>query len=323
MRLSRGGEATIRRVVRPDEAGLRLVDLLARWTASARERAVPRARLRAAVVAGAVRIGGRVERRPGRAPCEGESVLAVLLPSALRAPLAAVDRPFRLGPESVLYQDEVLVAVAKPPGLPTHATADPTRPNLVGHVREWLAGLGREPYVGVHQRLDRDTSGVILFAIERAANAALARAFADGQVEKTYLALAARPRRSTPPRFRVSVPLMAGRDGQVVTAATRAALPAETEVVVRERLSSAVLLEVRPWTGRKHQIRVHLAHVGMPLLGDRVYGPGSPAWLAATRTMLHSWRLALPHPTSGRRLVLVAPPPADFQAALDGARAKA
>lgn len=240
--------------------------------------------------------------------------------SALRAPLAAVDRPFRLGPESLLYRDETLVAVDKPAGLPTHATADPTRPNLVAHVREWLAAQGREPYVGVHQRLDRDTSGVILFAIERGVNAALARAFADGEVEKSYLALAARPRRSPPPSFLVSVPLTIERSAGRVAADAAGALAAETEVVVRERLASALLLELRPRTGRKHQIRVHLAHVGMPLLGDRRYASGSPARHAASRTMLHAWRLTLPHPTSGRRLVLVSAPPADFVAALDRAR---
>jgi 23S rRNA (cytosine1962-C5)-methyltransferase len=224
------------------------------------------------------------------------------------------DRPFRLTPAGILFRDAALLAVDKPPGLPTHATADASRPSLVGHVERFLAAAGAGAYVAVHQRLDRDTSGVVLFATDPRANENLARAFAGRQVEKTYVALTARP--ATLPRraFDVSVPLApAGPRGpRRTTVGGEGALAAETRVVVREVLADALLVEARPLTGRKHQVRAHLAHAGIPILGDPVYGDAK----RAPRLMLHARRLALPHPLTGEPLVLESPLPADFEAVL-------
>ena len=168
----------------------------------------------------------------------------------------------------------------------------------------------------MHQRLDRDTSGVVLFATDPRANEGLARAFAGREVEKTYVALTARPadrcpdedsasRRRSRPRGRARARRVAvGGEG---------AKPAETEVVVREVLADALLVEARPLTGRKHQVRAHLAHAGMPILGDPVYGDAGGR---APRLMLHARRLALPHPLTGEPLAIESPLPADFEAVL-------
>jgi 23S rRNA pseudouridine1911/1915/1917 synthase len=255
------------------------------------------ARVRALVAAGAVRLNGEVVRSAGRPVRAGQLVDAALRLELLRSRATGTDRRFRLTPRAILYRDDVLVAVDKPPGLPTHATADLSRPSLVGHVAEHLRGA-EAAYVAVHQRLDRDTSGVVLLATDPRANEGLARAFAGRQVEKTYLALTARPSPLPPRRQRVVVPL--------------GAKPAETELVVREVLEGALLVEARPLTGRKHQVRAHLAHAGMPILGDPVYGDGR----RAPRLMLHALRLALPHPLTGRPLVVESPLPPDFEAVL-------
>jgi 23S rRNA pseudouridine1911/1915/1917 synthase len=274
------------------------------------------------IAAGAVRAGGVVERNPGRPVRPGQRLEALVRPAALEPPRARSDRPFRLGAGAIVFRDETVIVVSKPPGLPTHATADPGRPHLVGHVRGLLESEGRASYVAVHQRLDRDTSGLVLFATDRSANAALARAFEGGEVEKVYLALTARPAPLPPARFRVAVALVATAGGRRVLAGGPGALPAATDVVVREVLPRALLVEARPRTGRKHQIRVHLAAAGLPILGDPTYGPG-PArvrGLPVPRLMLHAWRLSLPHPISGRRLVCESPLPDDFRAALQAAR---
>jgi 23S rRNA pseudouridine1911/1915/1917 synthase len=309
----RRGPTVLRRRVSPSEAELRLADVLALWLPEAVGHPVPMARVRALVAAGAVRVDGEMTRGAGRPLRAGQGVEALVRPELLRARATATDRPFRLTAERILYRDDALLAVDKPPGVPTHATADPSRPSLVGRVTEYLQETGGASSVAVHQRLDRDTSGVVLLATDPRANEGLARAFEGRQVEKTYLALAARPFPLPPRRLRVVAPLAAPAGAaRRVRIGGPGAKPAETELVVREVLPDALLVEARPRTGRKHQVRAHLAHAGMPILGDPVYGDGT----RAPRLMLHARRLALSHPLTGRRLVIESPLPADFAATL-------
>ncbi len=294
---------------------MRLADALAQWLAEALGGPVPMARVRALVSAGAVRVDGEVLKGAGRPVRAGQRVEALVRPELLRPRAERSDRPFRLTARAVLFRDDFLLAVDKPPGLPTHPTADPGRPSLVGHVDRHLRATGGGAYVGVHQRLDRDTSGVVLFAIDPRANEGLARAFAGREVEKTYLALTARPGAPPPRRLLVSAPLEARGAGALphVRVSGARAKPAETEVVVRETLADALLVEVRPLTGRKHQVRAHLAHAGMPILGDPLYGDAGGR---APRLMLHARRLALRHPLTGEPVVIESPLPADFEAVL-------
>lgn len=205
----------------------------------------------------------------------------------------------------ILHEDGALIAVDKPPGLPTVATADPARPHLVGLVERLLAArageAGPRQALGVHQRLDRDTSGVVLFVKDPAANADLGAQFAGHRVEKTYLALTARPPRLPAVPWRVDD----GANGE--------AKPAVTDFVVVEAWPEGVLVEARPRTGRKHQIRIHLSRAGMPILGDAAYGGDRRD---APRVMLHAARLQLRHPLTGARLTVSSALPADFQAAI-------
>jgi 23S rRNA (cytosine1962-C5)-methyltransferase len=172
----------------------------------------------------------------------------------------------------ILYQDEDIVVVDKPAGIPTHA-AEPGDPYPGDAVRIVQAQLGLS-YVGMHQRLDADTSGVLLFAARHDANPALAAAFEERAVRKVYLAIVyGVPRR---PVGVIDAPIVRGHDGryQVTTVKDRLGQAAHT----RYRLLAASpdgrfsLLEVVPGTGRSHQIRVHLASIGLPVLGDRLYG---------------------------------------------------
>ena len=295
------------------EAGRTLAEILGQALARVAGGEVPRSRVRAMIASGAVCVNGRPLRVAARPLRAGQRVEAIARLDALRPAVSGTDRPFRLGPESILHRDRWLLAVAKPPGLPTHATADPARPSLAGHVAGLLAAEEARGVLAVHQRLDRDTSGIVLFAVDPAANAGLARAFERREVEKTYLALTARPDEAPPLRFRVDAPLAAGGPARrPVRIGGEGARPAQTDVSVREALPHALLVEARPRTGRKHQVRVHLAHAGLPVLGDPLYGDGG----AAPRLMLHAVRLALAHPVTGERLVIDCPLPADFRGLL-------
>jgi 23S rRNA pseudouridine1911/1915/1917 synthase len=177
-----------------------------------------------------------------------------------------------------------------------------------------VARLLGSPVTVVH-RLDRETSGVTLLARTPEAARALAAAFRDGAPEKTYLAICARA--PEPPEGRLDAPL--GKDPR--RAGRRAVRPGGEPAATRYRTlavgpAGAALVEARPETGRTHQIRAHLAHLGAPLVGDVRYGgPRAVSGFPVPRTMLHARRLALAHPVTGERLALEAPLPEDFEAA--------
>jgi len=297
----------VKRTLRTTAAheGQRLDDVLASWLPAVLGVPLSRSTLRRIVMAGAVSVNGRALRRPGRPLRAGLRLEARVDLDRLQRDRAEDARAFSLSHADVLYEDDVLIAVDKPPGLPTVPTADPRRPSLVGAVKAFLAArrsVGAEPYLAVHQRLDRDTSGVVLFATDPAANAGLAAAFAGRGVEKTYRALTESPRGRLPRRFTVDAPVT--DDGAA----------ARTELTVLKALPRGLLVEARPLTGRKHQIRIHLARSGAAILGDDRYarrrGPSVP------RLMLHARRLALAHPFTGAPIVIESPLPADFQRAL-------
>ena len=209
----------------------------------------------------------------------------------------------------LLYADADVAVVDKPAGVP----AQPTLTSDRGTLPELVSALLGAKVTLVH-RLDRETSGVTVFARTAAAAAALAEAFRAGTPAKTYLALCARP--PAPRDGRVDAPL--GKDP--ARAGLRRVDPAGDAAATAYRTlaagPSAALVEARPETGRTHQIRVHLAHVGAPLLGDARYGgPRRVGEIAIPRVMLHALRLEVAHPVTGARLVLDAPVPDDFRAA--------
>jgi 23S rRNA (cytosine1962-C5)-methyltransferase len=222
-------------------------------------------------------------------------------------------------PRWIAFEDEDIVVVDKPAAVPTQS-ADPARPDdIVSRLRAFLVARGDvDPYLGVHQRLDRDTSGLLVFARRREANASLASQFEGRTVRKRYAALVVSER---PPRARVTLrDAIAPGDGgamRVVSDGQGGKGPKAQEAVTHVRLVASRgdrhLLEVTLETGRTHQARVQLAHAGWPIAGDALYGGAT-----APRLLLHAERLELAHPFSGEPVAFVAPKPPEFDAFLEG-----
>jgi RluA family pseudouridine synthase len=296
-------------------AGRRLDGVLTEWLPEALGRPVSKAKIRKLVIAGAVRVDGLVSRRPG-SPVAAGHALDVRVRLSLLVDRTSRDQPFALTAARILYEDDQVIAVDKPPGLPTPPTVDPGRPSLFAAVRSWLSErAGREAYLGLHQRLDRDTSGVVLFAKDPRANPALADAFAGHRVVKIYHALAGLPGHRPPRHWQVRSSLASvGRGAAArVKSVTDGGSPAETDFAVLEILERGLVVEARPRTGRKHQVRVHLAEAGLPILGDDLYGGRGPVGLTIPRLMLHAVRLELLHPTTRAPLVIGSPYPEDLR----------
>ena len=209
----------------------------------------------------------------------------------------------------VVSDDGHLLVIDKPVGVSSQA-ADPERPDdIVTRLRAHLSGA----YLGTHQRLDRDTSGVLVYARRKEENAKLAAQFEGRKVKKTYLAcVAGWPKGRAHATLRDT--LVQDKGGTMSVARGRApgGKPAVTHVKVRAQKGDRALLELELETGRTHQARVQLAHAGSPIAGDPMYGGA-----AAPRLMLHAAAIALVHPATGRPVRFEAPVPAELQAWID------
>ena len=265
---------------------------------------ISRGQARRSLDSGAVFVDGRRCKVSGRLVREGQDVV-VNLEEGGRAATATP----ALQRSSLLYADEHLIAIDKPPFVP----AQPTLTSDRGALPELAGALIGAPALLVH-RLDRETSGVCVLARTRAAAAALSEAFRSGTPEKTYLALTARP--PVPAEGRLEAPLGPDRARPGRRMVVEGGEPAATRYrTVRTGPSGASLVECSPETGRTHQIRVHLAHLGAPLLGDARYGgPRRADETGIPRVMLHARRLVLVHPVTLAPLVLEAPLPEDVLA---------
>jgi 23S rRNA pseudouridine1911/1915/1917 synthase len=278
---------------------------LDRWLASAWPE-VSRARWQRAIAAGLVQVNGTSAQ--ASAPVRSGDEIRAQEPPVEEAHPSA--RPENI-PLEVLYEDDDLICLNKPAGLVVHPAAgnwSGTLVNAVLHHAGKLSTGGNPLRPGVVHRLDKDTSGCILVAKNDAAHAALARQFADRTAQKTYLAVV----RGKP---RASAGVVTGAIArhpvhrQRMAVSNRAeARSAETAWKVLATKTNLSLLECRPKTGRTHQIRVHLKHLGHPIAGDRVYGGGADF----PRQLLHAWKLRVTHPRTGQEILFTAPPPADF-----------
>ncbi|HEY4621165.1 MAG TPA: RluA family pseudouridine synthase, partial [Gaiellaceae bacterium] len=219
---------------------------------------------------------------------------------------------------AVLYEDGDLLVVDKPAGLPVHPGAGERRATLAGQLLTLGAAGGPDPErPGIVHRLDRDTSGLLLVARSEEAHAALQQAIRRREIERRYLALVrGRPRSRT---GRIDAPI--GRDRRDPTRRsldTDEPRDAVTHFEIVETMGEHALLHVRLETGRTHQIRVHLAAIGLPVAGDAQYGVAGD--LGLERQFLHAHVLRFRQPISGEEIEITSPLPPDLEAALERAR---
>ena len=267
-----------------------------------------RAEVQRAIQAGRVLVDG--EARPKSHRLHGGEMVSVDLSGMEEIP---GEGP----PVEVRYRDGHLAVVSKPAGLPTHPTAARRTGTLVNRLIRMglpLAPSGDPRRPGIVHRLDAGTSGLLVIAFDEPTRAALGSMFRRHEVDRRYLALVRGA--VAHDRFGVEAPL--GRDGARVRVRPIVGRPAETRFEVRERFNGATLLEAAPRTGRTHQIRVHLAAIGHPILGDRAYGGGGDdaKRLGLWRPFLHSRLVAFDHPVTGERVEVEDPLPADLMEAL-------
>ena len=283
-----------------------------------------RSRLARLVQQGMVAVNG-APSRPSQ-PVRAGDVVELTIPPPAPLDLTPEDIPV-----PILYEDDDLLVVDKPAGLTVHpAPGHPshTLVNALLALRPNLSGIGGRQRPGIVHRLDKDTSGLMLVAKHDAAHHSLAAQLQARRVHKRYLAMVwgcPRPESGTVdapiarhPTDRKRMAVVGGdrhptdRKRMAVVEGGRAS---QTRYAVLERFPDASLVEARPVTGRTHQIRVHMAHLGCPLLGDALYGRGRPAPL--DRHFLHAATLAFRQPSTGETIEVTSPLPPDLQAALD------
>ncbi len=323
--------------VTADESGGRLDRVLAAHVAE-----LSRTRLKALIEAGAVTVDGRTIRDPGHR-VNSDAAIAVEIPEPLAAKPAAEAIPL-----NIAYEDADIIVIDKPKGLVVHPAAGHMTGTLVNaliaHCGDSLSGIGGERRPGIVHRLDKDTTGLMVMAKNDRAHKGLAAQFAShgrdgGPFERSYLAFAwgapDRPHGTIDrpvDRHKVARDRMAVREGgreavthwQLLELYGKHAALSAGKARARSDAPVASLLLCTLETGRTHQIRVHLASIGHPILGDEAYGPGfrtkaallSPSAQSALsdlgRQALHAHILTVQHPTSGKILQFRSELPADL-----------
>ncbi|HZP18614.1 MAG TPA: RluA family pseudouridine synthase [Bauldia sp.] len=298
-----------------------------------------RSRIKALILAGEVAIGGAAAAEPKRPVQPGERI-------ALRIPEAAAPAPkAETIPLDIVYEDDELLVIDKPAGLVVHPAAGNQTGTLVNaiiaHCGASLSGIGGVARPGIVHRLDKDTSGLLVVAKTDRTHRGLSAQFADhgrsGPLQRGYLAIAW----GAPDRHEGTIDAALGRDPrnrEKMAIAKSGGREAVTHITVEERFGPrgrpvASLIECRLETGRTHQIRVHLAAIGHPILGDRIYGAGfatkaallpEPARGLAEgmrRQALHAYLLGFEHPATGKLMRFERPPPADMANLIKALRA--
>lgn len=242
---------------------------------------------------GAVYVNGRVFMDPDALLEGGEEILVTIASYGAK-------RFYEVDPGRILYEDQWLLAYDKEAGTPSQQVPHDAYNNLYHGLMRHLDG-----YIALHHRLDRDVSGVMLFCRDRGLNHAVGDLFREGRIEKVYLAVVSGPAASE--TWSVGMPI-AKRDGRYLCVEDGMGKPARTDFEVLRRMEGRTLVRARPRTGRTHQIRLHLAVGGNPIVGDERYG-GPPG----PRLMLHGSALEFRHPATKTPLRIEAPLPGDWR----------
>jgi 23S rRNA pseudouridine1911/1915/1917 synthase len=273
---------------------------------------ISRTRLQKLIREGHVQVDGVVITKPAF-QLEGNVIVEVNIPAPKSTQLKAEKIPL-----DVIFENQDLLVINKPPGMVVHPSVGHASGTLVhavlAHAPD-IQGIGGERRPGVVHRLDKDTSGIILMAKNDLAHQMLQEQFRQRKVEKTYLALV----HNKPPTPTGRIEAAIGRDPQhrqkmtvVPNSKGREAISIYKTI---ENFESHAFLEIRPFTGRTHQIRVHLAFIGCPVVGDKVYG-GRKTGLDVKRQFLHAEKLKIQLPGEEGEVVFHAPLPSDLNQVL-------
>ena len=305
-----GGDTSIEIALDASHAGWRLDRALA-----AQVPALSRERLKLLTKAGALTRAGKAVRDPA-AKVKGDERFTLTVP----APEPAHNEPQEI-PLPIVYEDEHLLVVDKPAGLVVHPAAgnrDGTLVNaLLHHCGGSLSGIGGVARPGIVHRIDKDTSGLLVIAKHDKAHEGLARQFADHSIDRRYLAIVSGVPRQA--EGTVDAPLARSPQNRKKIAIASKGKRAVTHWKRLDLLNDAALVECRLETGRTHQVRVHMASIGHPLVGDPVYGRGKAVHrkllnqLDFKRQALHAAKLGFVHPVTKGRLSFDSPLPSDMQ----------
>lgn len=280
------------------------------------KRGIPfsRSRIQKLISEGQIRINGRTAKASYRVR-EGDQIEVCIPPPA---PLELIPEAIAL---DVVYEDESLLVLNKAAGMVVHPAPGHDQGTLVHallHHCQNLTGIGGRERPGIVHRLDKETSGIMVVAKTDEAHQRISKQFKLHTIDRRYLALVCG--KMAKKTGKIILPIGRDRvDRKKISARTSHPRDSETHFIVRENFKAAALLEVYPQTGRTHQIRVHLSHLGHPVVGDKVYG-GRPARafeLLVGRQMLHAERLGFDHPITRARMTFSAPIPSDMQQMLD------
>lgn len=287
--------------VEPEYAGLR-IDLAINRKFGQISRTLAQEMLKT----GEIKVGSQLVK-PGLKVKGGEKVEITFRPEEVEPEIKATTLDF-----PILFEDRYMIAVNKPAGLVVHPGAGKEKTTVVsallGHTK--LSPIGAPTRPGVVHRLDKDTSGVMILAKTRDVHRKLAEAFAGHELEKEYLAIIQGHIVNRKGRIEVAIERdKIHRKRMKATSADKGRMAISNFEVI-EYLKGATLVKVKILTGRTHQIRVHMAFTGHPLLGDVTYG-GKRLEKKAEH-FLHSHRLALKHPVTGKELEFIAPMPDRF-----------
>ncbi len=275
-----------------------------------------RSRIQRLIVEEQILINGTPTRASYK-PKKGDNI-QITVPSPTPLDLIPEDIPL-----DILHEDKSLVVLNKAAGMVVHPAPghyDGTMVHaLLFHCKD-LTGIGGRERPGIVHRLDKDTSGVMVIAKTDEAHRFLSKQFKDHSIDREYFALVCGKVKKAD-----KVNLAIGRDRihrKKISARTSSPRASETHYRIKERFKIATFLEVRPKTGRTHQIRVHMAHIGHPIVGDKEYGGkmSKSIGLKAERQMLHAATLGFIHPVTKENLFISTPPPADMAALLQALR---
>lgn len=288
---------------------------------------VSRTRVQRLISEGRVTVDGRGARKSE--PVEPGQRIDVSIP----APVVVAIEPENI-PLDVVYEDDALLVVNKAAGMVVHPSAGHATGTLVNallaHVDD-LSGIGGELRPGIVHRLDKDTSGLLVVAKRDGAHQALSEGLRRREIKRLYLAATWGHIDETP--LTVDAPIARDPRNRLRMAVVEGGREAVTRVRVKEDWKAAQLLELALKTGRTHQIRVHLEHIGHPVVGDQLYGVGWERGMGGTnsgwardlqrmvcRHFLHAWSLSFAHPDSGEQMAFEAPLPSELENVAEWAR---